>query len=35
LSWDKQAADTFAAKAIKAVDMADKNWAELLNEKND
>ena len=35
LSWNKQAAEKFAAKAIKAIDMADKNWAELLNEKND
>jgi len=34
LSWNKQAAEKFAAKAIKAIDMADKNWAHL-NEKND
>jgi hypothetical protein len=29
LSWSKEGSDQFAAKAEKAVKMADENWAEL------
>jgi len=29
LSWNKQAAEKFAAKADKAVKMANENWTKL------
>jgi hypothetical protein len=31
LSWSKKGAENFAAKAEKAVKMADENWTKLNN----